>query len=239
MAQAAKASPEDVEDVFRSSEKDLAIFSTSEVADRLGVSHPTAGKYLHRLRKRGIVDFEETGSSKVWYLQEVLDSAQNDVLLTDGGFTKEALISSFSRDGFRFRVGGVAVVLASLLLIARFIIYGDGAGFGTLLAVGSVMLTLGVTFVGVTEAKVRFESIDLPTPVKNLSERQVMVIGAALVVLSGYFYTLAGQTTALGRLIWSVSAVAHLTGWVLLLRYLWPGGGEEVGSHTYDWEDDL
>jgi hypothetical protein len=81
--------PEDAREVLENA--DEPVLSTSEVGDRLGVSHPTAGKRLNTLQERGEVDYADVGRSKAWYLSEVTEHRLSEYTDGDGpgGGTEE------------------------------------------------------------------------------------------------------------------------------------------------------
>ena len=53
--------------------------TTSELVQRVNMSKVTALKYLETLKEKGLVDFEEIGPTKIWFLQ------------TEGKTTKKAI----------------------------------------------------------------------------------------------------------------------------------------------------
>jgi hypothetical protein len=63
-------------------EKELLIaikqgkLTTSEVVGKVNMSKVTALKYLEALKKKNLVDFEEIGTAKIWFLKE--EKGQNE-----------------------------------------------------------------------------------------------------------------------------------------------------------------
>lgn len=60
-------------------------FTTSEIVGRVNMSKVTALKYLDGLKEKGMVDYEEIGPSKLWFLkaQEEKNEKKTRILVAD------------------------------------------------------------------------------------------------------------------------------------------------------------
>lgn len=60
-------------------------FTTSEIVGRVNMSKVTALKYLDSLKEKGLVDYEEIGPSKLWFLktQEEKNEKKTRILVAD------------------------------------------------------------------------------------------------------------------------------------------------------------